>query len=289
MVNKLNSVKISHIFCDIETSLEYPMKDLIKDFVLYNRVRGLSKATITSRKNAVKSYLKTNTDINKQAYNKWLTTLEVSQNTLNTYAISFRAFVRYLIEEHDYELDINNFKVPKRRETVRDWLTKQEINLLLESIGDLAVTTIICFMYNTGLRISEVCGIDVNHIHDNQLSICGKGGKVRTVYMSTKCMIELAEYLRSREDDNPALFVNRRGKRITPSWVRREFRKHSECVGIKFTPHMLRHSFATTLLKNGADIRHIQHLLGHSKLSTTEIYTHVVSPDLKRVHQKFFV
>lgn len=266
-------------------------------FVRYEQSVGLSKQTIRSYQNSVNSYVHHHGEVNVSHINKenfldWqlkLARVGVSQNTRNTYAIAFRAFLRYLNEFYYCKYRMSDFRPPKRLQVTRRWLSKDEVIYILKHVDDTLMNAIICMLYTTGLRVSELCALNITDIKRDEISIIGKGGKMRTVYLSEQCQKDLTLYLQERRDDNIALFVNTRGNRMTPALLRRKFKKLSDEVGLDFSPHVLRHSFATTLLRNGADIRHIQQLLGHSKISTTEIYTHVVSPDLRDVHRRFMV
>ena len=142
----------------------------------------------------------------------------------------------------------------------------------------------------TGLRVSELCTLNMDDVdmHERVVSVkSGKGDKDRIAILDDSTVAALRGYLASRAKLNGPLFVTKRG-RISPISVQRIVKKHAKSAGIqkKVTPHVLRHTFATSLLRRGADIRIIQKLLGHSSIATTQIYTHVDDAMLKSVYEK---
>ncbi len=156
-------------------------------------------------------------------------------------------------------------------------------------------------LFSSGLRVSELCSLtsDIN-LNSDELSIRGKGGKVRVVFLSNEAKEAVKNYLKARKDMSDGLFVqvgneiikNNKGKDIDPLTrrsVERIVKQHAIKAGIskKVTPHTIRHMFATDLLSNGADIRSVQTLLGHSSIITTQIYTHVTDKHLRDTHKKF--
>ncbi|MHB1316969.1 MAG: tyrosine-type recombinase/integrase, partial [Minisyncoccota bacterium] len=148
-----------------------------------------------------------------------------------------------------------------------------------------------------GLRVSELCSLTADiDLNSDELSIRGKGGKVRVVFLSDEAKKCVREYLKARKDMNDALFVQV-GREITSSeanpltkrTIERIVKQYAIKAGIskRVTPHTMRHLFATDLLSNGADIRSVQALLGHSSIITTQIYTHVTDKHLRDIHKKF--
>ena len=180
-----------------------------------------------------------------------------------------------------------------------DTLTTNEIKALFSvisgsTLNDLRNKAIFYMLFSTGLRVSELTALD-RYIDTSkgEISIRGKGSKVRTVFISDNANKYLKEYLNKRDDVSEAMFVskNKKGKenRLTTRSIERIVKKTAISAGIskKVTPHTLRHAFATDLLQNGADIRSVQELLGHSNISTTQIYTHITNKRLQEVHSKF--
>ncbi len=152
-------------------------------------------------------------------------------------------------------------------------------------------------LFSTGLRVSELCALDRDiDLRQDELSIRGKGGKVRVVFISDDAKAILKTYLDLRKDMDNALFVkvsNERAKKedasLTPRSIQRIIKHYAIKAGVskKVTPHVIRHCFATDLLRNGADLRSVQMLLGHANIATTQIYTHVTDSQLRDIHKKF--
>jgi site-specific recombinase XerD len=151
---------------------------------------------------------------------------------------------------------------------------------------------ILWFLYGTGLRVTELISLERSDIRSDskQFSIVGKGSKLRSVFMSQQARDKLIAYLKLRDDDSDYLFIslsnNSYGQRLTRNSIEDIVKRYKTLAGItkKVTPHTLRHSFATTLIKKGADIRAVQTLLGHASITTTQIYTHVDDKHLAKVH-----
>jgi len=156
-------------------------------------------------------------------------------------------------------------------------------------------------LFSTGLRVSELVGLDVKDINlkTREISVMGKGRKIRVVFVSDEAAEALDKYLGARQDEYKPLFIRYKGghpidpegwdARLTVRSLDRLVKKYALIAGIAMdpTPHTLRHTFATELLRAGADIRSVQEMLGHKDISTTQIYTHITNPQLKEVHRKF--
>lgn len=152
-------------------------------------------------------------------------------------------------------------------------------------LRDIAIMEL---LFSTGLRVSELCSLsnDVD-LSQGEISVMGKGSKVRVVFLTDDALDAIREYRINYLDNNN--FTSDKLFPVTPRTVERLIKKYSVMAGIskKITPHVLRHSFATNLLQNGADIRSVQAMLGHSNISTTQIYTHVTDSHLKGIHKSF--
>lgn len=215
---------------------------------------------------------------------------------------SLRSFFQYWVKKgaitNNPAKDVASPKVPRR---LPNFLSIDEIFKLLEGpkgTGSLVTRdrAILELLYASGLRVSELVGLDLDQIDfsENLIRVVGKGDKERVVPIGTKANEALERYIKVREvligdaSETPAVFVNRRGGRLTPRSVERLIQKYIKVCGInkRVTPHVIRHTFATHLLNAGADLRGIQELLGHASLSTTQKYTHVSMDKLMEVYDK---
>ncbi len=234
---------------------------------------------------------------------------EFKKSTQKTFLVAIRAFLKYLIVE--VELDVltpEKIILGKPDPRIPKVLENDELKRLLDSQNlakrsGLRDKAILETLFSTGLRVSELINLDVDDIklESGEFAVIGKGRKVRTVYLSDAAKQWLARYLGTRRDSFKPLFLRYSGKkmdegdidgtslRLTVRSVQRLVKKYITMAGIvtDATPHTLRHNFATGLLQQGADLRSVQELLGHSSVSTTQIYTHVTNKQLKDVHKKF--
>ena len=228
----------------------------------------------------------------------------LSKKTQNYYLIAIRAFLKYLARQGITSLPAERIELAKTGERNLDLITPLELSHLLDSpngneLKDLRDKAILELLFSTGLRVSELAslGSDIN-LDTDELSIRGKGGKVRVVFISDEAKKAVKRYLSARKDMSDALFVqignqiNKKNKSVeglNRRSIERIVKTHAIKAGIskKVTPHVMRHMFATDLLSNGADLRSVQTLLGHSSISTTQIYTHVTDKHLRDVHKKF--
>lgn len=232
----------------------------------------------------------------------------ISIKTANAYMITMRAFLKYLEKQDIPALSPTKIDLIKNEERKIEFLTQEELHILFESISwndiknvrDLAIMKMI---YSTGLRISELIMLNKNDInlHSQEFSVRWKWRKLRMIFLSTDACNHIKNYLELRTDNFAPLFIrhnfdikntnilNDEKVRLSRIWVTDMIGKRALKAWItkKVSAHTLRHSFATTLLDAGADLRSIQEMLGHSNISTTQIYTHVSNPKLKEIHQKF--
>ncbi|MDP3956047.1 MAG: tyrosine-type recombinase/integrase [bacterium] len=223
--------------------------------------------------------------------------------TQNYYLIALRSFLKHLVRKKISSLSPEAVILAKTPEHQIEVVTSDELQRFMAApegrdIKTLRDRAIINLLFSTGLRVSELCSLNVEHInleHD-EFSIRGKGGKVRVVFVSAEAKEHLSEYLRNRSVVAEALFIphsRNMGRdpeaRLTPRSVERMVDYYARKAGItrRLTPHGLRHAYATDLLRNGADIRSVQIMLGHSDISTTQRYTHVTDKTLRDIHKKF--
>ena len=230
----------------------------------------------------------------------------LSRRTQNYYLIALRGFLKYLARRSIASLPPERIELAKETDRDLDLISSSELERLLgapngNDIRNLRDKALLELFFSTGLRVSELCSLSrYLDLKKDEFSIRGKGGKVRLVFLSPRAKDALKKYLDKRVDVDDALFVrisksNVKGQmskislRLTPRSVERIVKHYSLKAGIdkKVTPHIIRHSFATDLLENGADIRSVQALLGHANISTTQIYTHVTDKRLKDIHKAF--
>lgn len=223
--------------------------------------------------------------------------------TQNYYFIAIRQFLKYLAKRDIIALSPNKIELAKLPERDIDVLYPEEMNRLLSSFSaatleDLRDFALVSTLFSTGIRISEAASLNRDDIREerNEIPVRGKGNKVRVVFLSKGAQEAIGAYTSKRGDIDPSLFArHKRGVgaqddlRLTTRTMQRIIKKRSRAAGITkdITPHTLRHSFATDLLSNGADIRHVQKLLGHSSITTTQIYTHITDKELRSIHEQY--
>ena len=260
-------------------------------------------------------------DIVRQ-YRLWLnrrpgTVENLKKNTQNYYLIALRAFLKYLARIGVKSLAPERIELAKTPGRQLDLISSQELERLIngpdtktngeldreKALRDRAILEL---FFSTGLRVSELCKLnrDTIDLGRDEFTVRGKGEKVRLVFLSDRAREAIKTYLKIRKDMDEPLFVGicsvgikqdgsagARGRitRLSPRSIERLVKYYAVKAGIskKVTPHSLRHSFATDLLQNGADIRSVQMMLGHANVATTQIYTHVTDKQLHEVHKKF--
>jgi integrase/recombinase XerD len=226
----------------------------------------------------------------------------MSPSTLSRYVSSIRGFHKFLVREgFTSHQPTSSLKTPRKPLLLPRALSKGEVTRLLEQplVEDpagLRDRAILETLYATGIRISELTSLDLDDIdiREGEVRVVGKGNRERVVPLGGKACEALRHYLQSgrphllKKGQIHALFLNQKGGRLSRSGAWRIIKYHAERVGLgdKLTPHTLRHSFATHLLENGADLRFIQEMLGHSSISTTQVYTHVSLTQLKQTYLK---
>ena len=234
--------------------------------------------------------------------NKQPTTGTLKKNTQNYYLIALRAFLKYLSARGVVSLSAEKIELAKVSERSLDLISSEELERLLSapegnSIKPLRDKAILELLFSTGLRVSELCSLsrDVD-LKKDEFSVRGKGDKIRVVFFSASAKDAVKKYLEKRTDMDDALFINigrvnkeKESIRLTPRSVERIVKHYAIKAGISrtVTPHIIRHSFATDLLENGADLRSVQALLGHANINTTQIYTHVTDKHLREIHKAF--
>ena len=227
--------------------------------------------------------------------------------TQTYHIIALRNFLKYLAKRDIETLAVERIELGKLSERQIDFLEIEEIERIFEAASGEDLKSrrdraILELLFSSGLRVSELVNLNRDQINlkTGEFSVRGKGSKVRVVFVSDRAKAALERYLKGRTDVDPALFVRvgvryleKKNKtddlRITPRTVQRIVKYYATKAGIvkDVHPHTLRHSFATDLIQNGADIRSVQEMLGHASVTTTQIYTHVTNKQLKEVYKAF--
>lgn len=230
----------------------------------------------------------------------------LDKKTQNYHLIALRAFFKFLRKRNIFLFDPEKIELAKTNQRELDLITDKELYKLLaspnvEDIQGIRDRAILEILFSTGLRVSELVSLDRDiDLSNIELSIRGKGGKIRVVFISEEAKYWIQKYIKERIDIDEALFIDHSLRsfarmqkglslRLTTRSIERIIEKHAINVGIskKCTPHVLRHSFATNLLYNGADLRSVQMMLGHSSIATTQIYTNVTNKFLREQFEKF--
>ncbi|MYB40165.1 tyrosine-type recombinase/integrase [Candidatus Saccharibacteria bacterium] len=232
---------------------------------------------------------------------------QLSKATQNYHLIALRNLLKYLAQRGVDSLNHSQIELASVKRQQVNFLNLEEVERLLaacqtEETSGLRDRTILELLFSSGLRVSELVNLNRDQINlkRREFMVRGKGQKDRLVFISDEAAVWLEKYLDRRTDNSPPLFVNNSANRRSVSQdghhlrlsarsIQRIVQKAALKAGItkKVSPHTLRHSFATNLLGNGADLRSIQAMLGHANIATTQIYTHTTDPHLKSVHQRF--
>ena len=254
-------------------------------------------------------------DIDAEMIRKWRlwlnrlgtnTSDELGKSTQNYHLIALRSFLKFCAKRNIPCMSADKVELARTRRKQVTFLNEEELARIFaqpdaNSINGVRDRAILELLFSSGLRVSELVGLDRDHINlkRREFMVRGKGQKDRPIFISPEAAKWVEHYLQKREDNSKPLFVRYSGtkkvdnsgnhSRLTARSVQRIVAKCALLAGItkKVTPHTLRHSFATDLLMNGADIRSVQAMLGHSNIATTQIYTHVTDPHLKAIHEKF--
>ncbi len=265
--------------------------DAVQSFITDLALRGYSKHTIKAYRLTVERALafcgKHFKKVNTQDLKKFLLFLQREKNcslrTIHRHINALRTFYRL------FEMDIaDKIQLPKVDKALPTFLNYGEIEQLLDSIFNTRDLLVVRLLYATGLRVSELVSLNKDSIEQNTIRVrSGKGKKDRVVFVDDGTVELMEQYVKERGDENPALFVNKRGERLSDRYVEILVKRHAKRAGIKkkVTPHTLRHTFATHLLQNKANIMVIKDLLGHASLSTTQIYTHVTDEYKKEIYE----
>ena len=287
-----------------------------EDFIHFIQVeKGLSKNTILSYGNDLESYglymdqveriqgLSTITRIHIIGYLKYLKERDLTARTMARQLATIRSFHQFLIREVDGMKDDPSLliEIPKAPKVLPKVLSLAEVEALIEvpdsSEFGLRDKAMLELLYATGMRVSELLSLNLSDVNLTMgfVRCLGKGSKERIIPLGKLAINSIEQYLKMArmkllgKKQNDALFLNHHGNRMSRQGFWKNLKKQAEKANIQheLTPHTLRHSFATHLLENGADLRSVQEMLGHADISTTQIYTHVTKNRLKDVYKEF--
>lgn len=294
----------------------------ISDFLEYLELeRNASPRTIKNYNHYLERFLKFAGDISPRdidlkviksfrlylvRYTDPVTKNPLKKKTQNYFLIALRAFLRYLAKNDVTSLSPEKIELADQDASPIKILDEESLERLINAPDSsdksgIRDRTILEVLFSTGLRVSELASLNCDQINleRREFSIVGKGRKIRVVFLSENACSWLDRYLASRKDKYRPLFIRYQGKkdlnedgekmRLTSRSIERIVQKYAKQAGlaVSATPHTLRHSFATDLLSNGADIRSVQEMLGHANIATTQIYTHITNRQLKEVHKTF--
>lgn len=231
---------------------------------------------------------------------------ELEKSTQNYHLIALRAFLKFCTKRDIPALSADKIELARTKRKQVTFLNEEELGRMfsqpdINSEGGLRDRAILELLFSSGLRVSELVSLDIDHINmkRREFMVRGKGQKDRPVFISSAAADWVQAYLDMRADNARPLFIRYSGRkaadntgnfqRLTARSVQRLVSKYALLAGITkhVSPHTLRHSFATDLVMNGADLRSVQAMLGHSNIATTQIYTHLTDPHLKSVHEQF--
>lgn len=283
--------------------------ELIEDYLMELEIRNYSPNTIRTYRSIINGFHRFLLDEareNKEifilkSFKRYIRYLKRDKKVSQNYIYLVTVVIKKFFEFSDI-VGLEEVKTPKRSKSLPKSLNEEEVKKLIHAIDEshddssqkkafkLRNKLILTLLYSTGLRVSELVTLETDSVDldERTIRIRGKGEKDRIVLFDENTLLLMEDYLSKSSMEGDYLFVNRSGNHLTPRYIQMMIKEYAEAAGIRkrVTPHILRHSFATHLLKNGVDIRAIQQLLGHSNLSTTQIYTSVDMQTLKTIYDR---
>lgn len=297
------------------------ISDLIMDYIEYLEVeRGRSSKTAENYRLYLERFVEFAGDLKVDSitteiirkYRLWLNRYknthddELAIITQSYHLIALRGFLRYLSKRNIKSLTPEKIELPKINRKQVSFLDQEDVERLIatfnsDKLSSLRDKALVELLFSSGLRVSELVSLDRDHVNTKrrEFTVRGKGQKDRPVFISQRASEIIEQYLSKRTDNLPPLFISYSKnvissndgnyRRLSPRSIQRMIEKHAKLAGITkhVSPHTLRHSFATDLLINGADIRSVQAMLGHSNISTTQVYTHITDKHLKEIYDQY--
>jgi site-specific recombinase XerD len=306
--------------------MEPTLKKLLADYLIYLEVEiNRSERTVRNYDFYLRRFLDWSRTVQPGAisldevreYRVWLNRFKddkgrpLKKSTQNYHLIALRSFLKYLAKRDVKSLAPEKIELAKAPEREVEFLEPDELTRLLDAplrggtageggyaLIQLRDRAVLETLFSTGLRVSELAALTRETVNPKrgEFTVRGKGEKLRVVFLSNQAKYWLKEYLSRRRDMDPHIFVSldragkgREGGGLTPRSIQRLVDRYARAAGITkgISPHTLRHTYATDLLRNGADIRSVQAMLGHSSITTTQIYTHVTDARLHEIFDKF--
>lgn len=322
----IQKIKLNKILCDTKISttirpMPKDIKKLITEFLEYLEIeQNRSQKTIANYDHYLTRLVDFSGDINVseidaelvRKWRLWLNRLgtntsdELQKTTQNYHLIALRSFLKFCAKRDIQTLSADKIELARTKRPQVTFLNEEEMSRLLNepdinTEAGLRDRAIIELLYSSGLRVSELVGLNKDNINlkRREFMVRGKGQKDRPIFISEEAKNWIEKYIEIRSDNSNPLFIRLGGKkatdnsgnhlRLTARSIQRMVARYALMAGITkhVSPHTLRHSFATDLLSNGADLRSVQAMLGHSNIATTQIYTHVTDPHLRNIHEKF--
>jgi integrase/recombinase XerD len=259
--------------------------------------KGLSEATADNYHQTLMSAIRVVSDMPLELmtyeeikrWHKEMINHGLNQSSRRCHLSRMKNVLRYYTRKGIIAFDIDEFELPKEPKRRPKYITPEEVGRLIHAAQTPRNQLIISLLFSTGIRVGELTRINRRDIHEHTIDIKGKGSVERTVLVDPITMLKIKTYLITRHDNDQPLLRTKKTIRIGKAQVEKIVRDASDAADLSrhVTPHILRHSHATDLLSNGADLRYIQHHLGHADISTTVIYTHVIEKDMEKVYNKY--
>jgi len=268
----------------------------------YVWLRGYCESTADNYKLAVTGFIKCVgdkeiEDLSLEDIKDYKRLIESRQqsNGVAAYLYRLRLFLKWVKRKHGLNIDLDDLVIPKRISKLPRYLKRAEVDSLIECIDnrfkwvEFRNKAMIALMYSSGVRLGELMKIQLRDVRDNEIIIRGKNGKERVVFYDNRTKGLLKEYLKLRPRQSATLFISIKRDRLGKQIIEHVVKDACKSAGVSVvSPHALRHSFATTLLEGGMNLRYIQELLGHADISTTQIYTHTTVGRIQNDYSKVF-
>lgn len=269
------------------------LKSFVEDYIWQH---GFSEKTAKNYEWALNSFIKANDDlplieITQEHVKFWRKYMEHHQYTVgatNAFLYRLRKFLQYWSKVYDLKIIPNEIVIPKKNKPIPKFLSVEEIDRLIK-FSDLREKAMFSIMYASGIRIGELVKLRRKDIMLDTIKVRGKGGAERIAFLDGRAQMYLTAYLKTREDSGAFLFYSRKSAGLKTGRIQQLIKQNAVKAGITKTvsPHVLRHSFATHMVQNGCGAFHLQKMLGHADIATTQIYVHLGSKDLRSAYTQF--